>query len=358
MEELKDEHNQEIRQLALQSADKDKQKKAVQDILAKLVEKQAPRLWERWIAGENLSDREIAFLMYSKFPKDVILVEKFENECKKRDLLVRSEVLALEYTKEKLGDVSMQTALRGLIDIPIWLVTHGWSGLTEALAQTYSNNIGSNIMTTLTKAPVQYWVIARSTTAVFVVWDTVKALYKLSKGEITIKEAMKRVSGSLSTNGGAFGGAHVGISLGGSIGALAGPFGAIIGSIIGCFVGSLVGSLLGSLLNKGLWSLFDKDPVEGQKELIKNAYKTLEVLNSTPLEEIKRRYRQKLLLYHPDKNPGATKEELESLKLRLIEVRSAFALLIAQGIIKDNYKTADEELQIKIVREAIEDDEF
>jgi len=100
--------------------------------------------------------------------------------------------------------------------------------------------------------------------------ENAKTIYKLAKGEISLKEAYKQMSvNSASTIGGLIG-AGEGATIGASIGAIFGPIGSVVGGFIGGAVGAIAGSEIGKAVAKGFHKVVDYST-----KAIKTAYESV-----------------------------------------------------------------------------------
>jgi outer membrane lipoprotein SlyB len=81
--------------------------------------------------------------------------------------------------------------------------------------------------------------------------DNVKILYKVAKGEITLREGLKQMQYSTASTIGGLMGAADGTALGTMIGSVLGPVGSVVGGFVGGVVGGMAGSKIGEKIVDG-----------------------------------------------------------------------------------------------------------
>ncbi|MFA6144843.1 MAG: hypothetical protein WCW84_05300 [Sulfurimonas sp.] len=116
---------------------------------------------------------------------------------------------------------------------------------------------------------------------VYVGIENTKVLYKMAKGEISVKEGMWKMHEVTisATNG--IAGSMIGAEAGAAYGlALGGPVGAVVGGLVGGIVGGLAGSTYGQVIAKGTRKVVEvataglKKAYAGVKSVAKSAWKT------------------------------------------------------------------------------------
>ncbi|MDE6376222.1 MAG: hypothetical protein K2L20_03530, partial [Ligilactobacillus sp.] len=81
--------------------------------------------------------------------------------------------------------------------------------------------------------------------------ESAKTMYKVGKGDLTLKEGMDEIEATTAGVVGSIAGSSQGTSIGAAIGTVLGPVGTAVGGVVGGIVGGIAGSTVGRTIAKG-----------------------------------------------------------------------------------------------------------